>query len=947
MTNFDWLKGLSTNPVIGARAFAAAGALTAARWKPSDGDYGDALASIVKDGSGLISWQHPSSSDVISAIAVGEADLAEAWNRAFAGGASGANPFARIMVDTRSFAKAGAKLQDRLIDTYRKLISPWMGRLDDNQPGQIAALSFTAFESASSHDWNWPIRVGLPVQPSHAMAQKLNSARGVRRDFMSVVSSQTAEADVVLLADPPANALATTDQLPSGLTILYGPNSRFDAARDLAGYISNKASSPTALIDVSERSIPKFMNEFADEIAHNKPLDVALFDAYRNIFNAKGNRSRDISPLVLLAPRRNAQAAFGSIQLENRVKELANRLDQLPGGAIVGSPSGTAKYLGIEKSARTVGDYRSAISQAIENRTLNFEREIYGSKALRSATRAIEGLEAELSSDTSGEPGSDFRADAGPTPSVEDSVTRQSLPAADQKPFSAFPRLDAPATVDAGKNFEIELGFSDVPDPSLPDQLQKITIADAREDEKMLVIVAAENGQIIAPNHARLKLKLDAAAKFTVRPAANCDFVRISAEYLFRDEPVGFIVRTVPVAGRPSPEPDHPAIPDLFWPILKTVDRKTLDLVLLVKRETAERITWQAVKGDEPSAQIPVDVGDAKQFASQLDRDQRQSGYQGFESHNAVQVIGQTIALNIPQQIQEEFLTPCFKAFKASRSKISETPQAEKSVAPLSKEPETPRILILTNEPYIPWELALLDPSVTGEQDLQYFGALARIGRWWVAPRMTAPMPSLKVEKISVVCADAYEVKTNKRQLPEAKAEKEWLNKNFDAIPVQGKYPPVIDWIKSLPIGPGHLAHFALHGYSNPIANEQVLVLGDGGNVTPALLSGLRLTNKEPRYGMVFLNACQVGTAGVTLGQFAGFPGSLLAAGTNAVIGPIWEVNDVAAHHLVESFYKDTFNQHVPVSEALRKLRANCDPKATTTPLAYIFYGHPDLMLQR
>jgi CHAT domain-containing protein len=212
---------------------------------------------------------------------------------------------------------------------------------------------------------------------------------------------------------------------------------------------------------------------------------------------------------------------------------------------------------------------------------------------------------------------------------------------------------------------------------------------------------------------------------------------------------------------------------------------------------------------------------------------------------------------------------------------------------------------------------------------------------------MTAPEPNLKVEKISVICADTYELETNKRPLPEAKAEKEWLSATFGAVPVQGNYPPVIDWIKSLPIGPGHLAHFALHGYSNPIANEQVLVLGDGRNVNPGVLSGLRLINKEPRYGMVFLNACQVGTAGVTLGQFAGFPGSLLAAGTNAVIGPIWEVNDAAAHQLVMSFYENTFNQRVPVSEALRRLRESCDPEATTTPLAYIFYGHPDLMLQR
>jgi hypothetical protein len=87
----------------------------------------------------------------------------------------------------------------------------------------------------------------------------------------------------------------------------------------------------------------------------------------------------------------------------------------------------------------------------------------------------------------------------------------------------------------------------------------------------MLVVVSAENGKIVAPNHARLKLKLDAAARFKVSPAANCDFVRVSADYFFRNEPVGSIVRTVPITGRPASEPDHPPVANLFWPVLEAV----------------------------------------------------------------------------------------------------------------------------------------------------------------------------------------------------------------------------------------------------------------------------------------------------------------------------------------------------------------------------------------
>jgi hypothetical protein len=86
--------------------------------------------------------------------------------------------------------------------------------------------------------------------------------------------------------------------------------------------------------------------------------------------------------LVLLAPRSNQADTFGSIQLENRVKEFSERVGWLPGGGVVGAPPTDAKYLGIDKSSRTVDDYRSALSRAIEQGNLNFEREIFGSKGL-------------------------------------------------------------------------------------------------------------------------------------------------------------------------------------------------------------------------------------------------------------------------------------------------------------------------------------------------------------------------------------------------------------------------------------------------------------------------------------------------------------------------------------------------------------------------------------
>lgn len=882
-----WPGQRTTNPTIRARAFGAIGVLTAANWKPGDGDYGDVLTGIVNAGTGPIAWQHPSSNVNIAGTPFDEDHLAKAWDRAFVGGG---NPFARLTIDTQSLAQGGMTLQEGIVDTYHALITPWMRRIDDGKPGQIAALSFATFDHADPHDWNWPIRVGVPRRPDLALSDRLNAIRGVRRDFIEFVSPDKALSDVMLLSEDEFGRLSRSARMSPGLSIVYMSSS--DAPMGMVAEINENISTPTAMIAIGERSLPRFLNEFGDEIAHNKPLDVAMFDAYRTLYGREGIRSDNAAPLLLLAPRTNQQIAFDGVRVENRVRELRDRLNRLPGNVFIDTYPDAARHIGISRSFRTIDQVRRGISNAIENNQLNFDREIFGGKGLRSTAKVIDALEEKLS-------------------------THEPAPAPDSQPFSAFPRLDMPSAVAAEESFEIEVGFSDVADPTQPNQ-EKITISDAHEDEEMFVVVAAIKGTVIGPNPMPLKLKLDSTAKFTIQPAAGCDFVSITATYLFRNQSVGSIGGQVGIIGQPAPPP----IPEKFRQIINAVVLADLDLMLIVLREDATKIRWIATKDRNRPVSIPVEIGDARQFASQLDQNQRNFEYQGFGGHSAVRSIGATIANKIPEAIQRDYLAPLLKA---------DMP---------------PRILLLTNEPYIPWELALLDPEITGKEDLEYFGALARIGRWWIEDAIGAPAPTVRVQKMTVVAADQY---LDQNQLPEATAERNWLSdkfKSIPAVPVLGNLQPVIDWLKSLPVGPGHLAHFALHGYSNPVANEQVLMLGDGRNVDPGLLSGVRRkSDKIPRYEMVFLNCCQVGVSGVTLGQFAGFPGKLLEVGTNAVIGPIWEINDAAAHLLVQDFYNSTFDRRIPVSEALRQIRANRDPDKTTTPLAYIFYGHPDLTL--
>lgn len=90
--------------------------------------------------------------------------------------------------------------------------------------------------------------------------------------------------------------------------------------------------------------------------------------------------------------------------------------------------------------------------------------------------------------------------------------------------------------------------------------------------------------------------------------------------------------------------------------------------------------------------------------------------------------------------------------------------------------------------------------------------------------------------------------------------------------------------------------------------------------------------------------------AGGVLGSYGGMAAAFLNEGFRGFVAPLWAVNDRLAHKIALKFYEKTLDDQEPVSEALRSLRTDYDPDKpmpSSTPLAYVFYGHPDLVLER
>jgi CHAT domain len=272
---------------------------------------------------------------------------------------------------------------------------------------------------------------------------------------------------------------------------------------------------------------------------------------------------------------------------------------------------------------------------------------------------------------------------------------------------------------------------------------------------------------------------------------------------------------------------------------------------------------------------------------------------------------------------------------------LLEGPQAALGTA-LAKKGAGPSLLILTDEAFIPWELARLPSSGGTAAGERYLGEAARVGRWPINETFPTPRAGLELGEFHVVVASSHASRGN---LPHAVAEARFVVDRFGAKWHEANGVETAAWLASPRSGAETLL-LALHGYSDPKANEQRLFLGDGREITSHDLLGIDENNKPRPYSLVFINACQAGTGGQSLGQVSGFPGTLTRRGTGAVIAPLWEVDDAEACEFSKNFFTKTVNEEMEVGGALRSLRHDA-ARVGITRFAYIFYGHPLLKLHQ
>ena len=260
-------------------------------------------------------------------------------------------------------------------------------------------------------------------------------------------------------------------------------------------------------------------------------------------------------------------------------------------------------------------------------------------------------------------------------------------------------------------------------------------------------------------------------------------------------------------------------------------------------------------------------------------------------------------------------------------------------------------IQVISDEPFIPWELAYLkEPGKKAVKD-SYFLAEKGLVRWLAEAEHFPPQRlRLRDGKASYVIP-AYPAASG-YQLPGARAEKEMLEEVLSAQAITPTSSMVQDTIE-IP-GCCDILHFACHGLANPslIWDSGLMMEGQMKNKSyqqDNLLSSqveafADLQAPDQPGPLVFLNACQVGRQGYSLTGTGGFAKAFVKSGAGAFISTHWSVGDTSALVFSKTLYEQLLAGNT-MMDAVGAARNAAKNEQEMTWLSYVVYADPYVKL--
>lgn len=271
-------------------------------------------------------------------------------------------------------------------------------------------------------------------------------------------------------------------------------------------------------------------------------------------------------------------------------------------------------------------------------------------------------------------------------------------------------------------------------------------------------------------------------------------------------------------------------------------------------------------------------------------------------------------------------------------------------------------IQVITNEPYIPWELLYIANPNDRKAKRDHSGFLSQWGivRWFHG----VPVPG---EGLSLEANRSFHVIPDGQRLKGADAERQLLEN--DLFPGMRAIPSKnVEILEFLIEGAKDcdVLHFACHGKAS-VKNieDSRLILGtqlknrdgsprfrmDGDNKRPvyetldyASVEVEAEFASEGPSALVFLNSCQTGQGGYELIGNSGFAKAFLAPesgkGASVFVGALWSIVDRLSKIFADTFYRRLLDGDTLV-EAVKAARDACHDKSDFTWLAFTVYGNP------
>ena len=238
---------------------------------------------------------------------------------------------------------------------------------------------------------------------------------------------------------------------------------------------------------------------------------------------------------------------------------------------------------------------------------------------------------------------------------------------------------------------------------------------------------------------------------------------------------------------------------------------------------------------------------------------------------------------------------------------------------------------IISEEPYIPWEL--MAPYKKVQNPRQPLGVELQLGRWvtgdYASPRQHIPLSS------------CYVVSPKSSGLSCAAQEVAFLTHNLkpQLSPVDEVLPATFDGVNKGLGGPQrNVVHFVCHGKS---AALQTLELDKPDTIDCSQIRTLHGFQTALKNGpLAFLNACEVGGQVLASDGVGGFANSFIELGAAPVVAPLWPVQDRIALDVTQTFYPQAL-KGISFGEIMKQIRAKAYSSGIDSYAAYCFYGDP------